>query len=105
MPNLNGATSTWLFNSVWVQFYDNYCENGSADQLLSSWNQWITVAANQVFLSRPAATGVAGSGYTSPDVLIAQVRPTFKESSKYGGVMLWNRYFDSGYSTAIKSDV
>ncbi|GAB4858361.1 hypothetical protein Ancab_009833 [Ancistrocladus abbreviatus] len=63
--NLSGAISTGLFDYVWVQFYNNYCEyaNGSADQLLSSWNQWITVDANQVFLGIPAATGAAGSGY------------------------------------------
>ncbi|GAB4858897.1 Acidic endochitinase se2 [Ancistrocladus abbreviatus] len=105
--NLSGAISTGLFHYVWIQFYNNYCEyaNGSADQLLSSWNQWITVDAKQVFLGIPAATGAAGSGYISPDVLIAQVLPTIKQSSKYGGVMLWNRYFDCGYSAAIKSDV
>ncbi|GAB4858360.1 hypothetical protein Ancab_009832 [Ancistrocladus abbreviatus] len=104
--NLSVAISTGLFDYVWVQFYNSYCEyaNGSADQLLSSWNQWITIDANQVFLGIPAATGAAGSGYIPPYVLIAQVLPTIKQSSKYGGVMLWNRYFDSGYSTAIKSD-
>ncbi|GAB4858385.1 hypothetical protein Ancab_009856 [Ancistrocladus abbreviatus] len=81
--NLSGAISTGLFDYVW----------------------WITVDANQVFLGIPVATGAAGSGYIPPDVLIAQVLPSIKQSSKYGGVMLWNRYFDSGYSTAIKSDV
>ncbi|GAB4858370.1 hypothetical protein Ancab_009842, partial [Ancistrocladus abbreviatus] len=91
--NLSGAISTGLFDYVWVQFYNNYCEhaNGSADQLLSSWNQWITTDAKQVFLGIPVATGVAGSGYISPNVLIAQVLPTIKQSSKYGGVMIWNK--------------
>ncbi|GAB4858386.1 hypothetical protein Ancab_009857 [Ancistrocladus abbreviatus] len=105
--NLSGTISTGLFDYVWVQFYNNYCEyaNGSAHQLLSCWTQWITVDANQVFLGIPTATGAAGGGYISSDVLIAQVLPTVKESSKYGGVMLWNRHFDRGHSTAIKSDV
>ncbi|GAB4858368.1 hypothetical protein Ancab_009840 [Ancistrocladus abbreviatus] len=65
----------------------------------------LSVDANQVFLGISATTGVAGSGYIPPDVLIARVLPTIKQSSKYGGVMLWNRSFDSGYSAAIKSDV
>ncbi|GAB4858384.1 hypothetical protein Ancab_009855 [Ancistrocladus abbreviatus] len=105
--NLSGVISIGLFDYVWVQFYNNYCEyaNGSAHQLLSSWNQWIAVNAKQVFLGIPATTGATGGGYISPDVLIAQVLPTVKESSKYGGVMLWNRHFDKGHSTAIKSDV
>lgn len=107
--NLTSAIGTGLFDYVWVQFYNNYCEyaDGSADQLFSLWNQWATVNASEVFLGVPAATGAAGGGYVSPDVLTAQVLPTIKQSEKYGGVMLWNRYYDaiSGYSSSIKSDV
>nr|KYP77191.1 Acidic endochitinase [Cajanus cajan] len=45
------------------------------------------------------------SGYVSPDVLNSQVLPFIKGSAKYGGVMLWSKFYDNGYSTAIKANV
>ena len=65
------------------------------------------MSTNQIFLGLPAAPGAAGSGYIPPDVLTSQVLPSIKSSSKYGGVMLWDRYFDlqNGYSNAIKGSV
>ncbi|KAG6752767.1 hypothetical protein POTOM_042805 [Populus tomentosa] len=72
-----------------------------------SWSQWTTVQAiNQVFLGLPAAPEAANSGGFIPaDVLTSQVLPSVKNSPKYGGVMLWNKLLDSGYSAAIKGSV
>ncbi|KAM7499738.1 hypothetical protein LguiA_024152 [Lonicera macranthoides] len=105
--NLNTAIQTGLFDYVWVQFYNNpQCEYGNnADNLIASWNQWITVQSNQIFLGIPAAPGAANSGYIPPDVLISQVLPAIRTSPKYGGVMLWNRFFDQGYSSAIRGSI
>ncbi|XP_023740752.1 acidic endochitinase SE2 [Lactuca sativa] len=107
--HLDSAIQTGLFDYVWVQFYNNpQCEYGAnADALLARWNQWTQVNSNQIFLGLPAATGAAGSGYIPPDVLTSSVLPSIKGSAKYGGVMLWDRFFDqqNGYSAAIKNSV
>jgi len=60
-----------------------------------------------VFMGVPASTAAAGSGFIPSDVLVSQVLPTIKSSSKYGGVMLWDRFNDgqSKYSDAIKGSV
>lgn len=98
-----------VFDYVWIQFYNNgQCEYGAnADALLARWNEWTQVSSNKFFLGLPAAPGAAGSGYIPPDVLTSQVLPAIKSSPNYGGVMLWNRFFDqqNGYSDAIKSSV
>ncbi|KAM0937291.1 putative chitinase [Dioscorea sansibarensis] len=102
------ALATGLFDYVWVQFYNNppchYSSN--AINLLSSWNQWTSsVTATSFFVGLPASPDAAGSGYLPPDKLISEVLPYIKDSDKYGGVMLWNRYYDllSGYSAQIRN--
>ncbi|GAB4861660.1 hypothetical protein Ancab_036912 [Ancistrocladus abbreviatus] len=105
-----GALATGLFDYVWVQFYNNYCQysNGNLNTVVSVWNQWTSnVQAKQFYFGLPASPLAAGSGYIPPDVLISTVLPAIKSSPKYGGVMLWSRYYDiqNGYSTAIKSSV
>ncbi|XP_040994473.1 acidic endochitinase-like [Juglans microcarpa x Juglans regia] len=104
---LKGALDTGLFDYVWVQFYNNPpCQySGNADNLKSYWNQWNTIQAGQIFLGLPAAPEAAGSGYIPPDVLNSDVLPSIKSSSKYGGVMLWSRNYDNGYSATIKNNV
>ncbi|KAJ4824459.1 hypothetical protein Tsubulata_026816 [Turnera subulata] len=101
---VGGALATGLFDYVSVQFYNNPpCQySGSADNLISAWNQWTTIQAGQIFLGLPAAPEAAGSGYIPPDVLQSQVLPAIKASPKYGGVMLWSKQYDNGYSAAIK---
>nr|BAC77768.1 chitinase [Dioscorea oppositifolia] len=101
------ALATGLFDYVWVQFYNNppchYSSN--AVNLLSSWNQWTSsVTATKFFVGLPASPQAAGSGYTPPDTLISEVLPSIMYSDKYGGIMLWSRYFDllSGYSSQIR---
>ncbi|KAJ6340548.1 hypothetical protein OIU77_008334 [Salix suchowensis] len=106
--HLDTAIKTGLFDYVWVQFYNNPpCQySGDAVNLLNAWNQWITVASNQIFLGLPAAAEAAPSGGFIPaNDLITKVLPSIKSSPKYGGVMLWNKRFDNGYSDAIKGSV
>ncbi|XP_042477170.1 hevamine-A-like [Macadamia integrifolia] len=108
---LGTALNTSLFDYVWVQFYNNNpCEytSGNVTNLLNSWNTWATVVpAGKIFLGLPASSDAAGSGFIPADVLTSQVLPVTKTYSKYGGVMLWSRYYDlqSGYSSSIKSSV
>jgi chitinase len=108
---LNGALSTGLFDYVWVQFYNNpQCEysSGNPSMFQNSWNQWTSaIQARQFFIGLPASHAAAGNGYVPSETLTSQVLPFAKKSSKYGGVMLWNRYQDlqTGYSSKIKSSV
>ncbi|KAF0935286.1 hypothetical protein E2562_032002 [Oryza meyeriana var. granulata] len=105
------ALDTGLFDYVWVQFYNNPpCQyaGGSAANLVDAWHQWTAgVHAKYIFLGLPAAPGAAGSGFIPVGSLESQVLPALKTSSKYGGVMLWSRYYDDqdGYSSAIKNAV
>ncbi|KAJ4723723.1 acidic endochitinase-like [Melia azedarach] len=105
---IGGALGTGLFDYVWVQFYNNPpCQySGNADNLKKSWNEWTSnLSAGTLFLGLPAASEAAGSGYIPPDVLVSEVLPSIKTSPKYGGVMLWSRLYDKGYSSTIKPSV
>ncbi|KAJ8773189.1 hypothetical protein K2173_028366 [Erythroxylum novogranatense] len=108
---MGAALNTGLFDYVWVQFYNNPpCQysSGNVNNIISSWNRWTSsVNAGKIFLGLPASPQAAGSGYIPPNVLTSQILPVIKRSAKYGGVMLWSKYYDdqNGYSTAIKASV
>ncbi|URE26378.1 Glycosyl hydrolases family 18 [Musa troglodytarum] len=111
MPDyyLQAAIDTGLFDYVWVQFYNNYCEYSPDDvgTFVQAWNQWTSTSVSKVFLGLPASPEAAESGYIPPDDLINNVLPFVKSSPNYGGVMLWSRYFDlvNGYSPLVNSSV
>ncbi|PIA51752.1 hypothetical protein AQUCO_01100549v1 [Aquilegia coerulea] len=105
---MNGALSTGLFDYIWVQFYNNYCEyNGDVSQLMAIWEQWTNITTTKIFLGLPASPTAATSGYIPSDILISKVLPSIKNTPKYGGVMLWSKYYDdmTHYSSSIKSHV
>ncbi|KAK7266904.1 hypothetical protein RIF29_19565 [Crotalaria pallida] len=109
---LKGALDTGLFDYVWIQFYNNAqanCEFNSNNKIgfRNSWNQWTSsINAGKFYVGLPAARAAAGSGFVPSQDLISQLLPIVR-SPKYGGVMLWNRYFDglTGYSGKIKNSV
>ncbi|PUZ53842.1 hypothetical protein GQ55_5G082700 [Panicum hallii var. hallii] len=98
-----GAINTGLFDFVWVQFYNNpECQFSSGrSAFLDAWKQWESVPAGKIFLGLPASKDAAGTGFVPAGQLTSQ------GSSKYGGVMLWSKFYDdrTGYSSAIKSHV
>ncbi|KAG9142348.1 hypothetical protein Leryth_016853 [Lithospermum erythrorhizon] len=102
---------TGLFDYVWVQFYNNPpCQyvTGNATNLLNSWIRWTTsVPVKKIFLGLPAAPEAAGSGFIPAEALISEILPVIKRSNKYGGVMLWSKFYDdqSGYSASIIGSV
>ncbi|PHT81754.1 Acidic endochitinase [Capsicum annuum] len=105
---LNGALSTGLFDYVWVQFYNNppsRYSGGRTENLKDYWNKWTSSQAGKIFLGLPAALRAAESGFIPSDVLVSQVLPAISSSPKYGGVMLWSKFYENGYSSAIKPKV
>ncbi|EOY19889.1 hypothetical protein QUC31_005911 [Theobroma cacao] len=107
---MGAAIATGLFDTVWTQFYNNPpCQysDGVTDDLINSWNQWTTsINVTNLFMGLPAAENAAPSGgYIPVDNLISDVLPVIESTAKYGGVMLWSRYYDvqTGYGASIKS--
>ncbi|KAI9087889.1 hypothetical protein K1719_030219 [Acacia pycnantha] len=107
---LNTAITTGLFDYIWVQFYNNppceYTDDGDTQKLISSWNEWTTTfTATKFYVGLPAspAANYSGGGYVPIDVLNREILPKVETSSKFGGVMLWNYYYDniSRYSDNI----
>ncbi|XP_058183688.1 hevamine-A-like [Rhododendron vialii] len=119
--SLGKALKTGLFDFVWVLYYTTldlnfscmYLGGNNTSNLLNSWALWTkSVKARKFFLGlvvvpRPPDTEVIPGGFIPVDVLTNQVLPVVKKSRKYGGVTLWNSFFDEdeGYSTAILSSV
>ncbi|KAL6840096.1 hypothetical protein ACP4OV_029906 [Aristida adscensionis] len=109
-PGMRTALGTGKFDYVWVQFYNNPpCQYsaGGVGNLASAWKQWASIPAGRVFLGLPAAPQAAGSGFVPASNLTSEVLPVVKGSPKYGGIMLWSRFYDlrNGYSDAVKSQV
>ncbi|XP_044502222.1 hevamine-A-like [Mangifera indica] len=108
---IGDALKTGVFDNVWVQFYNNPpCQYTAGDvgNLEDAWNQWTSdIPATKIFLGLPASPEAAGSGFIPVADLKSKVMPIIKGSGKYGGVMLWSKYYDdqSGYSSSIKNDV
>ncbi|KAL0542458.1 hypothetical protein IC582_022571 [Cucumis melo] len=107
--HLDAAIKTGLFDFVWVQFYNNppcMYANGNVNNLLNSWNRWTGFPVGKLYMGLPAASAAAPSGGFIPaNVLKSQVLPRIKSSAKYGGIMLWSKAFDNGYSNAIKGSL
>ncbi|KAF7132803.1 hypothetical protein RHSIM_Rhsim09G0203200 [Rhododendron simsii] len=118
---LGQALKTGLFDSVWILYYSNanlnpscaYLGGNNTTNLLNSWALWTkSVKAGKFFLGlvalpRPPVTEVIPGGFIPVDVLTSQVLLVVKKSRKFGGVMLWNLFYDEqdGYSTAILNSV
>ncbi|PRQ37239.1 putative chitinase [Rosa chinensis] len=108
---VGNALKTGLFNFVWVQFYNNppyQYTSGDISNLEDGWKQSTSaIPAHKIFLGLPAAPQAASSGFIPAADLNSQVLPAIKNSAKYGGVVLWSRYYDDldGYSSSIKNDV
>ena len=105
------ALQTGVFDYVWVQFFNNppcQYKSGDTNSIEDSWKQWTSdIPAKKIFLGLPAAPDAAGSGFIPVSDLTTKILPAIKGSAKYGGVMLWSKYYDdqSGYSSSIKSHV
>ncbi|GJN37188.1 hypothetical protein PR202_gb26116 [Eleusine coracana subsp. coracana] len=109
---LEGALKIGILDRVHVQFYNNpACSYGAGNEkaFTRAWNTWTKSlpAGSSIYLGLPASPRAARSGYVPPAMLTSTVLPIVQNSAKYGGIMLWNRYWDlqNGYAKDVKRDV
>ncbi|KAI4313437.1 hypothetical protein L6164_026420 [Bauhinia variegata] len=103
-PYLSPAIKNGRFDYIWVQFYNKQYKLCEYDEeyndpvyLFRTWNTWSSdIPSNSVlFLGLSASdNAVLNGGYIKPEALKNDGLPTIKQASNYGGVMLWNRYYD-----------
>ncbi|XP_054798109.1 acidic endochitinase-like [Prosopis cineraria] len=111
----DSALATGHVDYLLVLYYGQYATclhfgDGDFTKLLDSWKGWTSKEGvadhTSVFLGLVSSSdkSVASYGYISPEDLKSNVLPTVMESSNFGGVMLWDRYYDkqTGYSGKIK---
>ncbi|KAF9602708.1 hypothetical protein IFM89_030596 [Coptis chinensis] len=91
--NVEGCSN--LYWDDLARYLSGYSKKGSITNLEDAWKQWTTsIPSAQIFLGLPAATQSAGSGFIPINDLTSEVLPAIKGSSKYGGVMLWSKYYN-----------
>uniref|UniRef100_K3ZL85 GH18 domain-containing protein n=1 Tax=Setaria italica TaxID=4555 RepID=K3ZL85_SETIT len=79
----------------------------SADKrfFYGSWLGWTErFQEAKVYVRLPAAPDAASDGWVEPKAVAMEMMPLVQETPNYGGVMLWNRYYDkrNRYGLRIK---
>uniref|UniRef100_A0A0D9VUH0 GH18 domain-containing protein n=1 Tax=Leersia perrieri TaxID=77586 RepID=A0A0D9VUH0_9ORYZ len=105
------VAATGLIGRIHVRFYgDRMCSYESSERrpFYGSWLGWTARYTNtSVYVGLPAAWNAASDGWIDPAEMVSHALPLVQGTANYGGVMLWNRYFDrrSRYGVAIKAMV
>ena len=96
----------WTMGRVLLQQPDCMYTKAHPENLLKAWDKWTSnVPKSLIFLGLAADKGM--EGYIEPEDLKSEVLPIVKKASNYGGVMIWDRYFDikNNYTLQIKDSV
>ncbi|KAL5205251.1 hypothetical protein ABZP36_033460 [Zizania latifolia] len=98
-PRMKKALDTKLFRRIHVRFYDDprcsYNHAGLAG-VMAQWNKWSARYPNsQIFLGLVAANVTGKNDMVAVGELHRKLLPHVQNTDSYGGVMLWNRYYDS----------
>nr|XP_027097508.1 acidic endochitinase-like [Coffea arabica] len=94
-PALDATIKTGLVDQVRVEFFDNpSCQirpPKDTSLLFRSWDRWSNYrGVNLLFLGIPISKDIAPEGgYIPPNVLVDDVLPYLKNSSVYGGIMVF----------------
>ncbi|CAO2141625.1 unnamed protein product [Urochloa humidicola] len=107
-PTTNGGVviTKGIYERIHVRFFDDddghtECNSYSED----AWDSWTAVnPSSRIFLGLPASPEAAKEGYLYPKSLYYGVLPVVQKAANYGGVMLWDRYYDerSANSSYVK---
>lgn len=98
-PRMKAALDTKLFRRIHVRFYDDpscsYNHAGLAG-VMAQWNKWsATYPDGQIFLGVVAANLTGKNDMVAVGELRDKLLPAVQNTDTYGGVMLWNSYYDS----------
>ncbi|KAH6787262.1 hypothetical protein C2S52_006814 [Perilla frutescens var. hirtella] len=68
--------------------------------VIAGWRNWTLFlpSSTQIFLGLPASPFAVDTGYIGSEQLVSEIMPVIGNSPNYGGVMMWNRYFDLIYA-------
>lgn len=79
---------------VFIQFYNNYCNLGSSS---FNWDTWLDYAETdspnkniKLFVSVPASSRAAGSGYNDPSAVSQYLTSDILNSKYFGGISMWD---------------
>jgi chitinase len=74
--------------------------------VMEQWNKWTArYPRSQVYLGLVAANDVPGKNdMVFPKELYYHLLPNVQKAANYGGIMLWDRFYDkqTGYSKTVK---
>ncbi|XP_062182827.1 xylanase inhibitor protein 2-like [Phragmites australis] len=94
---LEAALATGLFNRIHVRLYGDQRCTWSARE---SWEKWAAAyPGSRIFVGVVASPEADADAYMSPKDLYYGVLQFAQKLPNYGGIMIWNRYYDkkTGY--------
>ncbi|CAO2148812.1 unnamed protein product [Urochloa humidicola] len=106
-PITNGGVviTTGIYERIHVRFFDDDGHTDCNSYSEDAWDSWtVAYPPSRIFLGLPASPEAAKEGYLYPKSLYYGVLPVVQKAANYGGVMLWDRYYDerSDYSSYVK---
>ncbi|KAI4332008.1 hypothetical protein L6164_016951 [Bauhinia variegata] len=93
--HLHAAINTGYFDFISIKFYNNpSCEfDGSTGKLFNSWDIWTRYVPSNAIVFMGITANPGDNGYIPPEILPFVVEH-IKQAPNYGGITLWNRYWD-----------
>ncbi|KAL5203587.1 hypothetical protein ABZP36_008458 [Zizania latifolia] len=98
-----------VFERLHVRFYNESSCDYNYFETRPFWGAWITWSSRfpkaRVYVGWPASEEM--SGFVDPQTIRQSVRWSVQDVANYGGVMIWERYYDkmTGFGRAIKDIV
>jgi chitinase len=105
---LEKALATGLFERLHVRFYDDAAcsyNHAGLNGVMEQWNKWTArYPKSQVYLGLVAANVPGKNDMVSPKQLYYDLLPNVQKAANYGGIMLWDRFYDkqTGYGKTVK---
>ncbi|GJN13061.1 hypothetical protein PR202_ga31394 [Eleusine coracana subsp. coracana] len=96
--NFPGSLTTGIFERIHVRYYGDHAGN------CDNWDDWADgYPSSRIFLGLPASPEAVKEGYLYPKSLYYGILPVAQMSANYGGVMIWDRFYDraSSYSSCV----
>ncbi|XP_048560246.1 xylanase inhibitor protein 1-like [Triticum urartu] len=101
------ALDTGLFERIHVRFYgDDQCSYNHVykDGVMAQWSKWTArYPRSKVYIGLAAANVPGRNDKVGLGSMQYDLMPSVKQAANYGGVMLWDRYYDkqTGYGREL----